>query len=327
MIVRSSFSSLVLVSLCALVWSACSSDSESSSDNADAAAEDAPDAGPVPPGVALVENRSAPDSLIISNGYVYWMQPDGVYRVLQSGGEPEAVQVPTGTVQAISVTDDTLYWATTEEGVSRIRGELLAGGPTLIDATNQHGIEALVAGSHGVYWGADGPQDGNLWRFSDAGLVQHAQSAAVSIATDTTYVFWSDGGFVWRSLPDGQEAERLSGGQVGTTSLTLNDTHVFWVTEDGGIYRVKKTGGSDQTVSTGAMIGPRSIALNGDTVYVAYRGTTAGGGPGIGRAVVGSGSLEPLLELAQRPPSFGLSADAIIWSDFQAGAIRTTPLP
>ncbi|MFT5430250.1 MAG: hypothetical protein ACI9OJ_000923 [Myxococcota bacterium] len=288
---------------------------------------DTPDAGPIAPGVALVENREGPNDLIVSGGYAYWLQPSGVYRVLESGGEPEAVQVPSGVLQAYAVTDDTLYWATTEEGVSRIRGELLAGGPTLIDATNPHTIDVLSAGPHGVFWGAAGPQDGNLWRFSDAGLVQHAQSGAVSIVTDATHVFWSDGQFVWRSLPDGQEAERLSGGQIGTASLSLNDTHVFWVTEAGDIYRVKKTGGSDQTVSTGALIGARSTTLKGDTVYVAYRGTTAGGGPGIGRVVVGSGTLESLLELSQRPPSFVLSGDAIIWSDFQAGAIRTIPVP
>jgi hypothetical protein len=127
---------------------------------------------------------------------------------------------------------------------------------------------------------------GPLWSASDASIPS-------DIATDGTFVYWSDGNTgVVRKIPAGGGAVvTLSTGPTGIAEgLVVDATHVYWLAHKPGaaspnltytLERVPVAGGKEETLATGPGLG-RYLAIDATHVYW----TTTLAGPPTGDTIM-----------------------------------------
>ena len=100
------------------------------------------------------------------------------------------------------------------------------------------------------------------------------QDQPVSLAIDTTYVYWTDSGHQdVRKVPiAGGAVEVLATRQEEPHGIAVNATHIYWAaTTSGRVLRQPLAGGEVQTVASG-LIAPTDLALDAQNVYVATWG-------------------------------------------------------
>jgi sugar lactone lactonase YvrE len=99
----------------------------------------------------------------------------------------------------------------------------------------------------------------------------------MGIAVDTTSVYWADitGGRVLKVGKDGGAVTTLFAGSEGPLAVAVDDSHVFWTTDQigGNVEKVPLAGGSP-TVVAPAQSNSYGIALNSTTVYWTNNGAT-----------------------------------------------------
>lgn len=292
-------------------------------DDAPKVAEPAPK-GPPPPTV-VVEGQLGMADMFLDQAYVYWTstQPPGVFRVRNIGGaiEPFGNQ-PDAT--DITPTKNFVYWVARAaaggqvwldkvrgshdpstlalEGFSPKRAAFLGPEFAFIDATTGAVMMAAVSGGPprvlvpGRPVAADTPKRRGKKEEVPAGPA----ALPTELVGDEAHVYVlspAPVSTVWAVPRDGQAPPRaLATGQTNPRTVSLDETHVYWVEGgQGAITRVPKTGGVPEVLATG-QAGAGGLAI--DATHVYWTNTASGSLHSIPKAggdmtTVASGLSEP----------------------------------
>lgn len=294
-------------------------------DDAPTIAEPAPK-GPPPPTV-VVEGQLGMSDMFLDTAFLYWTstQPPGVFRVRNIGGaiepfgnQPDAIDV--------TPTKNFVYWVARAaaggqvwvdkvrgahepspmalEGFSPQRAAFLGAEFAFIDGVSGAVMMAAVAGGppRVLVPGRPVATDAPKRRRGKKREEVPAGPAALptEIAGDATHVYVlspAPVSTVWAVPRDGQAPPRaLATGQTNPRTLTLDDTHVYWIEAgQGAIARVPKTGGVPEVLATG-QAGAGGLAI--DATHVYWTNTASGSLHSIPKAggdmaTVASGLSEP----------------------------------
>jgi hypothetical protein len=204
-------------------------------------------------GGAIEELATSPDAdgvwgLAIDGTHVYWnsLSDGGVRRRPRSGGPVE--QIATGQAAGLAVDDTDVYWT----NFGRIQRRSKAGGPVEDFLPGREARNIRVDATH-VYWDSVDesvldPSGLGEWPGTDAQVSRRAKS--------------------------GGTVERLATGQPLIANMAVDETHVYWSTENGEVRRRAKHDAAIEDIATeGFAGGGPDIALDQDNVYWAVRST------------------------------------------------------
>lgn len=261
-------------------------------ENAPKLAEPKP-AGPPPPTV-VIEGQLGIADVHIDQAHVYWTstQPPGVFRARNIGGaiepfgnQPDAIDV--------TPTKDFLYWVARGpaggqiwvdkirgkhepttialEGFSPKRAAFLGGEFAFIDGTTGAVMMASVDGAPPRVLVPGRPVPDPKARKPKTPVPAGPAALPTELTADATHVFVlspAPVSTVWAVPRDGQAPPRaLATGQTQPRTLTLDDTHVYWVeAAKGAITRVPKAGGVPELLATG-QAGAAGLAMDAANVY------------------------------------------------------------
>lgn len=251
--------------------------------------------GPPPPTV-IVEGQLGLADVFIDQAHVYWTstQPPGVFRARNIGGTVEAFGNQPDAID-VTPTKDFLYWVARSpsggqvwvdklrgkhepttialEGFSPKRAAFLGGEFAFIDATTGAVMMASVSGGPPRTLVPGRPVPDPSGRKPKTPVPVPAGPAALptELQGDETHVFVlspAPVSTVWAVPRDGQAPPRaLATGQTTPRTLTLDDTHVYWVeAAAGAITRVPKGGGVPEVLATG-QAGAAGLAMDATSVY------------------------------------------------------------
>ncbi len=280
--------------------------------------------GPPPPTV-VVEGQLGITDLFLDPAHVYWTstQPPGVFRVRNIGGVVEAYGNQPDAMD-VTPTKNFVYWVARAaaggqvwvdkvrgqhdpstialEGFSPKRATFLGGEFAFIDANTGAVMMAAVAGGPPRVLVPGRPVVEETPKRRKPAPEAPAGPAALptELVGDDAHVFVlspAPVSTVWAVPRDGQAPPRaLATGQTNPRTLTLDDTHVYWVEgSQGAITRVPKTGGVPEVLATG-QAGAGGLAIDAANVY--WTNTAAGSLHTIPKAggemtTVASGLSEP----------------------------------
>lgn len=293
-------------------------------DDAPKLAEPAPK-GPPPPTV-VVEGQLGMADMFLDQAHVYWTstQPPGVFRVRNIGGAIEAYGNQPDAMD-ITPTKNFVYWVARAatggqvwldkvrgshdpstlalEGFSPTRAAFLGAEFAFIDATTGAVMMAATSGGSPrvLVPGRPAVVDTPKRRHGKKGDVSAGPAALpTELVGDETHVYVlspAPVSTVWAVPRDGQAPPRaLATGQTSPRTVTLDDTHVYWVEGgQGAITRVPKTGGVPEVLATG-QAGAGGLAIDATDVY--WTNTASGSLHSIPKAggdmtTVASGLSEP----------------------------------
>lgn len=272
-------------------------------DDAPKIAEPAPE-GPPPPTV-VVEGQLGMADMFLDSAFIYWTstQPPGVFRVRNIGGAVEAFGAQPDAMD-VTPTKDFVYWVARAVGagqiwVDKVRGQHSPGTIALegfapTRASFLEGEFAFIDGGTGAVMMA--PVSGGVPRVLVAGRpaldpakpetrpkpdTEPAPGPAAiptELVADATHVYVlspAPVSTIWAVPRDGQAPPKaLATGQTNPRTLTLDETHVYWVEGvQGAITRVPKTGGVPEILANG-QVGAGGLAI--DATHVYWTDTAAG---------------------------------------------------
>lgn len=292
-------------------------------DDAPEIAEPKPE-GPPPPTV-VVEGQLGMTDMFLDPAFVYWTstQPPGVFRARNIGGAIEAFGAQPDAID-VTPTKDFVYWVSRAatggqvhvdkvrgqhqpgtialEGFSPKRAAFLGGEFAFIDATSGAVMMAPVSGGppRVLVPGRPAPDAAPKRRKAKEEIPAGPAVFPTELVGDDAHIYVlspAPVSTVWAVPRDGQAPPRaLATGQTHPRTVTLDDTHVYWIEgEQGTIARVPKTGGVPEVLATG-QAGAGGLALDATSVY--WTNTAAGSlhaVPKAGGAIttVASGLSEP----------------------------------
>jgi|GEM_PF-2273786 len=270
-------------------------------DDAPKIAEPKPE-GPPPPTV-VVEGQLGMTDMFLDQAYVYWTgtQPPGVYRARNIGGAVEAYASDPDAMD-VTPTKDFVYWvarapeggkvwvdkvrgkhepsALALEGFSPKRASFLGAEFAFIDANSGAVMMAPVSGGPARVLVPGRPQPEAKPKRRKPKTPQPEGPAALptELVGDAAHIYVlspAPVSTVWAVPRDGQAPPRaLATGQTNPRTLTLDDTHVYWIeAAQGAITRVPKTGGVPEVLATG-QAGAGGMAVDATSVY--WTNTAAG---------------------------------------------------
>lgn len=250
--------------------------------------------GPPPPTVVL-EGQLGMKDMFLDGAHVYWTssQPPGVYRVRNIGGAVEAFAAQPDAMD-VTPTKNFVYWVERSPAggkvwVDKVRGKhdssplVLEGfspsraaflGPefAFIDGVSGAVMMAPVAGGppRVLVPGRAAP-DAPKPRRGEPAPPPGPAALPTELVGDATHVYVlspAPVSTVWAVPRDGQAPPRaLATGQTSPRTLTLDDTHVYWVESSAGaITRVPKTGGVPEVLATG-QAGAGGLATDATSVF------------------------------------------------------------
>jgi hypothetical protein len=140
--------------------------------------------------------------------------------------------------------------------------------------------------------------------------------AATTLVGDGLYLYWADAGKVVRADRDGKAMALIARDDGLSGRLTLDATHVYWMTQN-GFARVSKQGGSLEVVGQ-YMLQPGSIAATGGKLYFTV--------PKEGKIMVAAPGSPPSEVVAgeKNPGEIAVDKDFVYWS--ADGAVRKRSL-
>ena len=167
-----------------------------------------------------------------------------------------------------------------------------------------------------IYW--DNTQTSALGRATlDGGNVeQHVLSPIrTGLAADGQYVYWGQGGVLWRAALDGSGAEQLAVLSSGIQSIALDD-HYIYVSAPSWVSRMTLDGKNfvEQFLPSGHGI-YGGLAVDDQYIYWNADGS-------IGRAVLDGTGIDPgFIGGTARGFGIAVSGEHIYWSDQAGGSI------
>jgi hypothetical protein len=246
----------------------------------------------------IASSQKQPHDIAVAGDRVFWCLNDGhVVGDLKTGGATKTLATGFGGTVARVTSDGVFaYFVTGYSGIYRVPvtgGEMsaVAAGPYTSSATD------LLVLNDEVYWTNDGkynittspstpiPNTGFIakahvvgtptinrttliYPLNNPSLLVPSSSATHRIASDGTFLYYTDAVNVYRAHRDGSHVQQL--GPVSPASgriydLEVSDGYVYFVDKN-GLYRIPTSGGETQPLSTGwsYLI---SIAVNKTDIY------------------------------------------------------------
>jgi hypothetical protein len=150
-------------------------------------------------------------------------------------------------VLALAADPQNVYLGVTSVAINRVR-RAPRSGPTA------EPVDLTTAGSDLRGFAIDATRayvaDGDLGRVTSekldgsGGFVTHASGEArpSAVAVDDTHVYWTaeDGGLVRRVAKAGGMPETLASGQTGPFAIAVNSRAVYWLNTNGTVMTVRK---------------------------------------------------------------------------------------
>jgi len=236
---------------------------------------DSPDPGCFTKKVITLASGQAPYGLVLDGDYVYWSNdsPDVVRRVRKTGGAVEDVaKIPPSGYTGFGLTLDDTSIYTGETAIYRIPK---GGGPA-----------TLLVSSDAIH----------------------------GVTTDAASIFWAEiSGHVRFAPKSGGTPIELASPKGGATRLVVDETFVYytmWYPPNGGVWRVKKSGGAPELLAPGAY--SSSLVLDASTLY--WNGGSSTSGPGGIWSVPKAGGTVTSLAPAIDPRGMALDETFVYWA-------------
>ncbi len=247
--------------------------------------------------LVLVENRAAPQDLVVGGAFVYWVEQgtfanlahDGlVLRAPIAGCAPPATGCPARLAEdqispgGVALDGEHLYWPEHSDGLS-------------VTAT-------------GKIWQLD-------LRTSEKVLMAGGQDRPRKVAVDGTRLYWITadevrGRYVEGGTPGGVS---IASGQASPVDLTLTATRVLWTsygTSDySGSVRLADLDGSNQQTVAQSLQQPRGLAT--DPTYLYW--TNAGNGTVMRSPLDRSSQPAAVVSSAATPNDVAVDLDWLYW--------------
>ena len=129
-----------------------------------------------------------------------------------------------------------------------------------------------------------------------------------TLATDDKFLYWSDGGNLYRISKGGGESEKIIAGAARPDEMVMDDQNIYWVMWGGEgsppqpLMFAPKKGGDPKELTPG-YLGTSGIAIDKDFVYWM-------GGDGIKKIRKTGGEVTDVYHNTSKSPSLGLRMDA-----------------
>jgi hypothetical protein len=223
--------------------------------------------------------------ITVDGTYAYWADYNAgqIKQVPLAGGTVQVIDSNASQPVAVGLYQNTLFY--TVEGANQVRiaavplcdGCTESPGPI---ALNESGAMGLAVAGTLLYWtdavsGAIGELD--LTGGSPFDVIASGQSTPSSIASDGTYIYWTNNGdgTVMRAATDGSGITQLASGQGGPMNIAVDSAggnYVYYTNFFGGqVMKVSKNGGTPVLVANG-MNTPDGIAARNGCVYWTSQG-------------------------------------------------------
>ncbi len=188
----------------------------------------------------IADGQGRPGGIATDESFVYWTNFEGgsLMKAPLSGGISTTLVTGQQGPQSLVVGAGQVYWTDFDDGT--VRGMSLSGGAPAVLAAGQDHPSGVAIDSSNLYWVNS---DGSVRTLPLAGgasttlAIGEAVSPAVprSIAVDSSYVYWTEGGELSKSNGRIQRAP-LSGGpalvlaqdQDSPCRLAVDSENVYW---------------------------------------------------------------------------------------------------
>ena len=279
----------------------------------------------------LATTQSNPDTIAIADGFVYWHDVTGVWRVPLAGGPPQSIAHAPATfypdLAAFAVGGGFVFFEDLSGEVQRFP---VAGGPALSLGLSfeQPGFAASATFVHA--WPRSGPDAGIVRRFdfaaqSFASYTLPEPPSAMSFVGEDAYAAADPGVYF---VPFGGSEQILSG-QTASALVVVGDVVYFTsndATNGARIFALSKTTHAQSTIADTS--GALAIATDGTDLY--FTDTNAN------RVRRVEGKTGPVDDVAPandelRPIDLALAGDCVYWTarsgeDGAPGAIESAPM-
>ncbi|MGA2451704.1 MAG: hypothetical protein ABTD50_23860 [Polyangiaceae bacterium] len=356
-IARIKSSSIIAVTVGVTFFVACNSRTETGTSATASATTPAPATSPPEPTrteIVLASQQTDPVSLVVNNGYIYWVNDDldtetgTVLRMPLGGGPPTTIashQYELTADARIAVYNSNVYWVRTEgtrEDADHSRRSLVTasvnGGTVRKLASTRFFSKGLAADASGVYW-AEGDAVKHV-SLTGGKVVTLAGDSANGLATDLhidgEYVYWSQvsedlkpgsqlHNHLWRAPRDGGGAVELAAfgyTSPGIRGFAIDDASVYVADATDGkgagtIAVVPKSGGPARTLVTVV----RLWAIASDTAYLYV--VTWGRPAIVARVSKSTGEALVLASNQSNPSSIAVDESFVYWTTGDTGEAGT----
>lgn len=254
---------------------------------------------------SLVAGITWPLGIAADDSSIYFGDVAGnLYRVSKTGGPATTIaSVPGAVITSVAADGDRIYFAAVQVNIAALRAVpasgLIAsvsksGGSITTLASSLEAPIGVVTDSTHVYWASIGTQnsigflnaDGAVQRVAKSGgqvqtLASDLALPSISLGLDDTGVYFGENGGTL-GAPSGSSGVRRvakTGGPVVSLTdarpafaVAVDGSSVYFASGfEGGVYGVAKQGGELVTYAEN-LASPRSLKVDGDTIYFAVDG-------------------------------------------------------
>jgi len=216
----------------------------------------------------LVTAADEPVGIAVRDPWIYWATRTQIARVAIDGGAPG--QIAGAQSQAAYVAlDGNDLWYTRSANPGDVRHVALDGGSVSVAVDTISTPAHLALDESSVFYTADDAPDVGLWRAdrtTGAKTRLHA-GAVVGLAMDGASLYVGDAAAssILRVGKSGGETTLVTGAVV--RGIDVDDTWVYWTSEDGFVSRVQKNGGTGQRLAIAHQEPGAIVASDPQAVY------------------------------------------------------------
>jgi hypothetical protein len=223
----------------------------------------------------LASEAATPVNIALSSTHVYWVTASSVRRVAKAGGTVETVVSGFTSLRGIGTSSTHVYFSDLGASTGSVRRAPLAGTTSEAFVSTVTSPLTLAIQGTTAFWSHSSGVDSKPMAGGSVTTAAQTSQAAVTIASDGTYVFYVLGGLqgsVGRdSVSSSQDPLTLISGMKLPSQLALDDTYVYvTVNGDDVVRRVPKTGGTATQILT--IDAPVGIFLDEQHAFVAAEG-------------------------------------------------------
>jgi hypothetical protein len=227
-----------------------------------------PKAGGAP--IVLASGGFTADFMAIDDTMVYFdssTSTDSEFRAVPKAGGPVTV-IDAGECSGIAVDAKRVYCGP-YNGAQITAYDKPTFAKTIV-GLGTGGTRGLAVDDTRVYWGSEAQPAVFSMPKTGGGLTLLTNASPWNIAIDADRIYWGNnansGTGVWAMPKQGGTPTLVaSSAPLGTLTITIDDTSVYWVT-GGAVHRTPKSGGADTVLATGQG-DVRSIVVDASGVY------------------------------------------------------------
>jgi len=234
---------------------------------------------------------------------------------------PTKVADTKGVAKALSVELGNLYWVSAQGavywdqngGTGRV---LIASGQSITE------YPSVAADAESIYWTTSIAVIKANKSTKALTTIASSQNKPKSLALYSSNVYWIQDKSVMRASKTGGATTSIADEMSAPEQVKVDASGVYWVVYGSNELRfAPHTGGTPTTLSSN-YLGPKSLAVRGDAVFVAEEGGGEGFLNGLISKVPKTGGTKEVLASTQLYPQ-GLDTDAthVYWANFNGGAI------